>query len=583
MLSGGYHPVHRQDLLKSGISEEVAQAAGIYTVPPDNHTAILGNNAKHIDSMLGFRYGSTGFTRYKLFPPIRMNGNPRPVKYYQPNGSPVRLYTPPGFDPDKDIMITEGEKKAIAGTLSGLNVCGVGGIWNFAYKDDSGHPHLIDDLAAIPWTGKKVQLIPDGDFQTNPGVCHAVYRLGSMLEKAGAEVRVVQLPENDKLDDYLLAHGPESFSRLDRIPLNHRIFRPAIVQDEGYIAAIRGCARGLGDFLKLEVPPRPYILSPLLRPGTLGEIYSIRGWGKTTVAAAISVSIAYGLNLGRWVPKTPVGILYLDGEMEVDIYQERLRKMTKNLTTEPKAPITILSSEHMDFEGWPRPNLADPEWRKNISLFLKDGRHKLLIIDNVAAYTVGLDENVAKDWDDINQWFLSLRFMGCACIFLHHSGKSGDSRGTSHRQDALDFVIQLTRPSNYQETDGCNVNINFTKARNIYGPDAAGFNFRIVEDGEDAIKFETKEFGPTKSAQIIALLAAGAAPKLIVECMTVTEAYVSKVKKEAFENGYLEPSPKSKKRCRFTEEGKKKYGDVDLYTINKPGINLTTPKGGVVN
>ncbi len=221
------HPDHKEDLAKSGLSDKTIEAAGIYTVPPKEINKIMGWDAP-ISSMLAFPYPGTDFTRYKLFPPYQKKGEPRAQKYFQPKDSGLHLYRPSGFDPDGEvILITEGEKKALKAMQEGLNCIALGGIWNFAVKDSNNKPQLIDDFNSIEWIDRKVELVPDSDFQKKIEVKQAVYRLGTMLEQRGANVSVVCLPMSEslgKLDDYLCKHSIKEFEKLKRIPLKHNLF-----------------------------------------------------------------------------------------------------------------------------------------------------------------------------------------------------------------------------------------------------------------------------------------------------------------------------------------------------------------------
>ncbi len=221
------HPDHVADLKNSGLSDETMMAAGIYTVPPGQINKTFGWDIP-IDSLLAFPYPGTHFTRYKLFPPYKKKGETRAQKYFQPKGSGIALYKPPGFDADKDlILITEGEKKALKATQEGLNCIALGGIWNFAVKDKNGKSQLIDDFDSIEWIDRKAELVPDSDFQKKLEIKKAVYRLGTMLEQRGASVSVVCLPVPEslgKLDDYLCEHGIEEFENLKRISLKHTLF-----------------------------------------------------------------------------------------------------------------------------------------------------------------------------------------------------------------------------------------------------------------------------------------------------------------------------------------------------------------------
>jgi len=228
------HTEHKADLKKSGLSDETIEVAGIYTVPPAQINKIMGWDVPIIISMLAFPYpGNNGFTRYKLFPPLVRKGETRAMKYFQSKNSGIHLYQPPGFDPNADILyVTEGEKKALKVCQEGLNCCALGGIWNFAVKDENGKPQLIDDFNSIDLIDKKVELVPDSDFLKKEEVKHGVYRLGTMLEQKGANVSVVCLPQGQKLDDFLCEHSTGELDNLNRITLEHKLFNGVKKKEE---------------------------------------------------------------------------------------------------------------------------------------------------------------------------------------------------------------------------------------------------------------------------------------------------------------------------------------------------------------
>ena len=227
MTNLNLHPLHLEDLKKAGLTEGTMEGAGIYTVPPTQINKIFGWDIP-IDSLLAFPYQGNGFVRYKLFPPYKKMGETRAQKYYQKPDTYPHLYFPPNFDRTADtIRLTEGEKKTLKAKQEGINCIGLGGIWNFAVKDGNGKPQLIDDFDSIEWIDRKVELVPDSDFQKKPEVKHAVYRLGTMLEQRGTDVSVVCLPISGsvgKLDDYLCEHSIDEFEKLKRVRLNHKLF-----------------------------------------------------------------------------------------------------------------------------------------------------------------------------------------------------------------------------------------------------------------------------------------------------------------------------------------------------------------------
>lgn len=229
-IKNSLDPKHYDDLKKSGLSDYTIISAGIETVPQDQINKIFGWDIR-IDSLLAFPYQDTGFVRYKLFPPYRKKDEEQTQKYHQKPDTYPHLYFPPDFDHKAEtILITEGEKKALKACQEGLNCFALGGIWNFAVKDGNGKPQLIDAFNSIEWIERKVELVPDSDFQKKSEVKHAVYRLGTMLEQRGANVSVVCLPTSEsvgKLDDYLYKHSVEEFEKLKRILINHKLFLEA--------------------------------------------------------------------------------------------------------------------------------------------------------------------------------------------------------------------------------------------------------------------------------------------------------------------------------------------------------------------
>ena len=129
------------------------------------------------------------------------------------------------------LVITEGEKKAIAADQFGFPCVGLVGVYGWTQKRvrdadgrGSGPRKLIPDLEAIPWQDRRVTFIFDSDAATNDNVKWAEHHLAETLKKLGADVRVVCLPSGPDgddgkpvkvgLDDFLVVHGPEKLREL---------------------------------------------------------------------------------------------------------------------------------------------------------------------------------------------------------------------------------------------------------------------------------------------------------------------------------------------------------------------------------
>lgn len=196
---GALAPAHREDLRRSGLTDETIRAHYIRSVPPAMIPRLLGFDRDGIVSALLFPFRSPagGFMDHvsvKVFPPLT-DQHEHQVKYLQPRGTPPRLYfTLAGLQALHDhrpLWLVEGQKKALAVAQLGLPAVGFCEIegWH-----RSGSRDLIPDFDAVQLTGRTVELLPDGDVQSNPLVRQAVERFALALRRRGARPRLVLLP-----------------------------------------------------------------------------------------------------------------------------------------------------------------------------------------------------------------------------------------------------------------------------------------------------------------------------------------------------------------------------------------------------
>jgi hypothetical protein len=231
---------HLDELRASGLTDDSIRANGLHTSYDKVEVAEILNQlpdgaGKQIPEFCGmggiagliFPYRNLAgevncFARVKpCFPRIR---DGKPVKYEQPKGSTPRAYYPVASlhklrDGESPIYITEGEKKSLSLSQLGIAAVGIGGVWCGCKK---GGGELIDDLAAIPLTSRKVYIVFDYDekSRTRQTTAAAARRLAQSLRNAGAgEVNEVVLPPGPDgakqgVDDFLVANGAEAFREL---------------------------------------------------------------------------------------------------------------------------------------------------------------------------------------------------------------------------------------------------------------------------------------------------------------------------------------------------------------------------------
>jgi hypothetical protein len=141
-------------------------------------------------------------------------------RYTQAKGSGVHVYFPRtcriASDPANPprIVITEGEKKAVAACKAGIPCVALGGVDSF--RSRKLRISLLPALRALA-PGVRVEITYDGTDNSNPNVRRAAVALAAEMTDAGTrDVQIVELPPDSKLDDFLLAHGVEEYENLPR-------------------------------------------------------------------------------------------------------------------------------------------------------------------------------------------------------------------------------------------------------------------------------------------------------------------------------------------------------------------------------
>jgi hypothetical protein len=188
------------------ISFEYAKAAGIRAV--DANTADL----------MGFPYArrSQGGIVFPYFNPLNGKQHPnlmrirylgevphddagKAVRYTQPRGSDVEAFFDANVnwlklmrDPNRPIVITEGEAKALSlnqhtEPLGSIVAIALGGVWNFREKATGDlTPWLRMIRASSGGVGRKIVIVFDSDMADNPSIQAAAAELSRLM---GIEVQ----------------------------------------------------------------------------------------------------------------------------------------------------------------------------------------------------------------------------------------------------------------------------------------------------------------------------------------------------------------------------------------------------------
>ena len=232
----------------------------------------------------------------------------------------------------------------------------------------------------------------------------------------------------------------------------------------------------------LQVPPREAIIGNWFRQGDLGFICGPRGLGKTWLAMYLARKCAEGSSLGglvEWNVHKPRRVLYVDGEMAMDSIQER----DAALTSRPAPGMYYLQHEALFHLTGDVLNLAEPEAQGALLDRCKRDKIEILYLDNLSCLFAGVRENDADAWERVLPWLLELRRNRIAVVFIAHAGRNGYMRGTSRREDAAFWIINLSElPGASGAQQGAKFIAQFTKNRNEVEAECPPLEWHFIKE-----------------------------------------------------------------------------------------------------
>lgn len=251
-------------------------------------------------------------------------------------------------------------------------------------------------------------------------------------------------------------------------------------------------AISLGNLAALPLKPERELLGKLILARSIGMLYGPRGSGKSLLAMLLAYAIAAGKAVPPWGTGESVVIAYLDGEMRIRGFKERISALmrfdSKSGSRERGSTNFFIISR--DLAGHPIGHIDTEEGQQAIEQSLPEGV-SFLVVDNLSAWTEGGGEGTS--WQMIKQWLIAMRLRGIAVLLLHHAGKNGAQRGTSAHEDLLDYSIRVS-PVPDPDSSVTIFDIEHTKLRDHLPHLRGSFQFRLwSEDG--MLRFESEALG----------------------------------------------------------------------------------------
>lgn len=300
----------------------------------------------------------------------------------------------------------------------------------------------------------------------------------------------------------------------------------------------------LVELLSHEFPKRETVLEPVFTLGSLNMVFSGRGIGKTHAALGIAYAAASGDCFWNWKANRPFKTLYIDGEMPGEALQSRLAEIVRSSKKVPTDGFLDIIT--IDLNDGRMPDLSTLGGQLAIENSCLGA--ELIIVDNLSCLCRSGRENEAESWLSIAEWAMRMRSLGKCVIFIHHAGKNGNQRGTSKREDILDVVIELKRPSDYDSSQGARFVVNYSKARHLTGDDATPFEAMLMNiNGVQT--WTTKMVEDSTLEQAVELTTLGLTQTEIANELGINKSNVCRALKKAKDDGLIpESSSKPKKK-----------------------------------
>jgi hypothetical protein len=249
----------------------------------------------------------------------------------------------------------------------------------------------------------------------------------------------------------------------------------------------------LEEILRHDFPARRVLLrrgdDAFLRAGNIAQIFAYRGIGKTWFLETLALVAATGVEaLGLRAPE-PCHVLYIDGEMAGDDVKARLALLCEILEVPLKygpgavRRLTLLGADWQD-EYLPR--LDTREGQLAVEKFVEPA--ELVFLDNRSSLFDPEGEKDPAAWQPAQDWLLGLRRRGKAIVMAHHANRQGGARGIGKAEDVIDLNLKLSRPDDYQPSEGARFLVEFDKSRGLHGAAVSSFEAVLSETTGWSIK-----------------------------------------------------------------------------------------------
>ncbi len=214
----------------------------------------------------------------------------------------------------------------------------------------------------------------------------------------------------------------------------------------------------LSSWLKLDIPPRDYVLGHVLCTTSRWLIYGETGVGKTLVGLELAAAAASGKGFLNW-PGSGIRrrVMYLDGELPAETFKERMELIAERYG----ADVGLYGYNRDVLDDGEMPALNTPEGDAWLMREIDSVDPDLIVFDSIMCLLTG---SMAEEesWAPVKEMVRKISRRRIAQVWLHHTGHdTSKSFGTKTREWEMDTVVSLTKDAQNDER----LLMEFRKAR----------------------------------------------------------------------------------------------------------------------
>ncbi len=228
----------------------------------------------------------------------------------------------------------------------------------------------------------------------------------------------------------------------------------------------------------IDMPPAEWLIEGLLEEPSLGMLYGTPGVGKSFFALGVGLHVCTGRTFfDREVRQGHV--LYMVGE---GVHGMGLRLQA--WLTHHGLKIDDIEQHMTMFDGVQNLASTDLEVKEDhyVLEWLREHKPRLIVVDTVARYTTGANENSTEDMNKFISNLDLLKHASGGCVLaVHHSGKAsaGAARGSTVLLGGVDTELRIKKDG----TTGATLSV--TKQKNAQaGPDTYWYLEQVEMTGD---------------------------------------------------------------------------------------------------